>query len=124
MEYKVRTLENVTFLNITGSLDRYSSGKVQDWLDRQAASQPGCVIVNMEGVTHLDSSGLSTLVTGLKRFRSAGSNLSLCSLPNQIRILFELTRLHLAFDIYPTETAAIQAFEKNSAGFAGHGLPE
>lgn len=121
MEYKVRTIENVTILTVTGSLDRYSSPPLQTWIVGQVSAEPRFMIVNLEGVTHLDSSGLSTLVTGLKRFRSAGGNLHLCCLPNQIRMLFELTRLNLAFEIFPTEEAAIQASLRNQAGLADQG---
>jgi anti-sigma B factor antagonist len=112
MEYKSRTDGNTIILNISGSLDRYTSAPVNTWFEKQISPKPTFVIVNLEGVTHLDSSGLSTLISGLKRLRTDKGDLCLCCMPNQIRILFELTRLNKAFEIYPTEDAAVQAISR------------
>jgi anti-anti-sigma factor len=48
----------------------------------------------------MDSSGLGALVLSLKTVRSAGAKLFLCSINDQIKMLFELTSMDRVFEIF------------------------
>ena len=48
----------------------------------------------------MDSSGLGALVLILKNVRSAGATLFLCSINEQIKMLFELTSMDRVFEIF------------------------
>jgi anti-anti-sigma factor len=50
----------------------------------------------------MDSSGLGALVLALKTVRAAGSKLFICSVNEQIKMLFELTSMDRVFEIFPT----------------------
>lgn len=109
MEVVRKTAENVLVLTLTGRFDAHEKAKIASQLE-DAAKQPGVqVLVNMSGVNFIDSTGLSSLVQGMKHCRQQKGNLSLCALQQPVRIIFELTRLDRAFDIYQTEEEALTA---------------
>ena len=67
------------------------------------------ILINFQEVTFMDSSGLGALVLALKTVRAAGGKLFLCSINEQIRMLFELTSMDRVFEIHPNQ----EAFEKD-----------
>lgn len=67
------------------------------------------LILNMEKVKSIDSSGLGTLVKTHMTAGGAGATLALALVPPKVHELFELTRLNGVFNIYDTEADAIAA---------------
>jgi anti-sigma B factor antagonist len=59
---------------------------------------------------YIDSSGLGALVTIAKRVREAGGQIRLAGLNDDLRSLFELTKLDTLFAIYPGVEEALQGF--------------
>lgn len=68
-----------------------------------------CVVVDLQQVRFIDSSGLGALVSGFKNASSRQATLKLSSLQNQVKSMFELTRLHRVFDIYDNSDDAFAA---------------
>lgn len=58
------------------------------------------VLLDLKNLTSITSSGLMALVEAFKLIRSAGCNLFICSLNEQVRILFELTGLDRVFETF------------------------
>lgn len=58
------------------------------------------VVVDLDGVPFIDSSGLAALVSGLKTFGGEANNLKLASPQSQARLLFELTMFDRVFQIF------------------------
>ena len=110
MEIKKRFSDPVAILEITGRFDAYEIAPVNAWINEQTESGHIYLVCNLEGVNFIDSTALSTLVRGLKHCREKGGNLHLCCLQQPVRVIFELTRLDKAFDIFPLEEEACQAF--------------
>lgn len=109
MELNHRVTDGVNVLELSGRFDAYEVPAVVKWFD--AHPDMVNVIVNLSGVGFIDSSGLSTLVKGLKRCRQNGGDLHLCDLQQPVLIIFELTRLDKAFSIFADESAARAAFK-------------
>jgi len=61
------------------------------------------ILIDLQDVTFIDSSGLGALVSALKTVRSKGSKLFICSINDQIRMLFELTSMDRVFEVYNSE---------------------
>ena len=110
-----RLADNVNVLAITGSFNNYSAGPVRQWLEVAGTTAPAHLVVNLSQVHFLDSSGLSTLVHGLKLARELGGDLRLCSLQQPVRMIFEMTRLDQVFEIFSQEADAIHAFSAKHA---------
>ncbi len=60
------------------------------------------VLIDLQDVTFMNSSGLGALVSILKNVRSAGSELFICSLSEQVKIIFQLTKMDRVFKIFAT----------------------
>jgi anti-sigma B factor antagonist len=66
------------------------------------------VILDLENINYLDSTGLGELVGYLGRFQDSGKRLRLVK-PNQTVVrLLQLTRLDLVFKVYPSEESALE----------------
>lgn len=63
------------------------------------------MLVDFKDVTFMDSSGLGALVLAFKTLRAADTKLVLCSINEQVRILFELTNMDKVFEIFPSQDA-------------------
>ncbi|MCL2761085.1 MAG: STAS domain-containing protein [Desulfuromonadales bacterium] len=69
------------------------------------------LLVNLESVHFIDSSGLGALVSGFKNATSHNGVLKLSSMQSQVKSMFELTRLHRVFEIFDSEADAIASFK-------------
>ena len=70
------------------------------------------LLVNMEAVEFMDSAGLMALIKAFRSAESLGRRFSICSVPPSVRIMFELTQLDNAFEIFENEAAFQMAVEK------------
>jgi len=66
------------------------------------------LLVDFQKVTFMDSSGLGAVVLALKRLRASGGKLYLCSINEQVKMLFDLTGMDKVFEIFPNR----EEFEK------------
>jgi anti-sigma B factor antagonist len=109
MEMVKAKSSSVDVVQLKGRFDAHEVAPINTWLDEQILNGNVNLIVNLEGVNFIDSTALSTLVRGLKRCREQNGDLHLCSLQQPVRVIFELTRLDRAFDIFATEEEAQKA---------------
>jgi anti-sigma B factor antagonist len=114
MDYKTYATSDVQVLELVGRLDTYTAPPIRQWLEEATMNEPAQIVVNLENVTFLDSTGLATLVQGMKRCRQRSGDLRLCNLQQPVRLIFELTRLDKAFEIYPGKEEAVQAFKMDA----------
>jgi anti-sigma B factor antagonist len=107
MELRLRTINQVTVLELSGRFDAHTAPDVVAVLEKAASVAPAKTVVNLDGVNFMDSTALATLVQGMKRCRQSGGDLRICNLQQPVRMIFELTRLDRAFDIYGSEAEAL-----------------
>ena len=94
-------LENEKLLiKIEGEVDVYTSIDLKKELTRLIESDNKKLIIDLENVSYMDSSGLGVLVALLKELKKIGGELKLISLPISVKKIFDLTRLTKFFDIY------------------------
>ncbi|NTU78088.1 MAG: STAS domain-containing protein [Chloroflexales bacterium] len=110
MEMKTRVTGDVNIVELAGRFDTNTVPPVAAWLD-QVTSTPGArVLVNLANTTFVDSTALATLVQALKRCQQVKGDLYLCGMRRPVYMIFELTRLDKAFNIFVDEEHAIKAF--------------
>ncbi|GAB4425020.1 MAG: STAS domain-containing protein [Chloroflexi bacterium OHK40] len=110
MDMKTRVDGDVNVVELAGRFDTNTVPPVAAWLD-QVTSTPGArVLVNLANTTFVDSTALATLVQALKRCQQVKGDLFLCGLRRPVYMIFELTRLDKAFNIFVDEEHAIKAF--------------
>jgi anti-sigma B factor antagonist len=67
------------------------------------------ILVDLENVSFMDSSGLRVLVSALKIIKASDRKLVVCSVNKQVRLLFELASVDKFFEIYPNQAAFEQS---------------
>ncbi len=88
-----------TVLSVKGEVDVYTAPRLREKLVELVSEGHRKVVVDLEGVDFLDSTGLGVLVGGLKRLRSHGGDLMLVSTQARILKVFEITGLTGVFRI-------------------------
>jgi anti-sigma B factor antagonist len=69
------------------------------------------IILNLTGVTNIDSGGLGTLVGLYSSARSSGADIKLTGLGPRLRDVLAITKLSTVFEVYDTEAQALAAFK-------------
>jgi anti-sigma B factor antagonist len=110
MSFTTYSRDGVAVIEISGRFDAQSAPAVAEWLENIAATTPGQVVVNLATASFLDSSALAVLVRAVKRCRMRGGDVRLCGVQPSVRLIFELTRLDRAFDMFPSEDEAVSSF--------------
>lgn len=90
-----------------GRVDVESSPQVREYILNLVQEGASHVIVNLEAVDFMDSSGLSALVSGMKALRKDGGELVLCNTNPQIRTALRLTMLDKVFPVFDTLDEAL-----------------
>lgn len=83
-----------------GILDGPKANEVRQQISEMVATGAEIVLVDLQDVTFIDSSGLGALVSAIKLVRAAGAKLFFCSLNAQVRMLFELTSMDRVLQIF------------------------
>ena len=95
-----------TVLAVKGEVDVYTAPRLREKLVELVSQGKHRIIVNLEGVDFLDSTGLGVLVGGLKRLRSNDGDLGLVCTQSRILKVFEITGLTKVFSIFDSVDAA------------------
>jgi anti-anti-sigma factor len=69
------------------------------------------LIIDLGGVSFIDSSGLGSILVGLRLARSAGGGIRIVQPPPQFKRLLELTSLSRALPIFPSVEDALVDFD-------------
>src|SRR3974390_2085954 len=86
-----------TVLSVKGEVDVYSAPRLREKLVDLVSQGHRQIVVDLEGVDFLDSTGLGVLVGGLKRLRGLGGVLSLVCSQARILKVFEIPVLTAVF---------------------------
>ena len=87
----------------SGILDSTKANQFRQEIGEIVDAGANIVLLDFQNVTFMDSSGLGALVLAFKSVRAAGAKLFICSINEQIRILFELTSMDRVFEIFASQ---------------------
>lgn len=114
MDIATRHEGDATILALSGDITLYNTPEVRkSILGLLKDKRVPALLVDMRAVRYIDSSGVASLVEGLKASRDMGSRFALYGLTKTTREVLELTRLMRVFEVYETEQ---QALAGNPAG--------
>lgn len=92
--------QTVEVIAPVGRLDISNAAQLRRQVQELADKKPHVLLVDLQEVVFMDSSGLGALVSALKTMRGVGAEMVLCSPNEQVSMLFELTSMGKIFKIY------------------------
>jgi anti-sigma B factor antagonist len=108
LQISTRHLEKTTILDVSGDIDLASSPALRKALLRELRElRIPRVVLNLKAVKYMDSSGVASLVEGLKASRDVGSRFILFGLNTTIRDVLQLSKLLRIFEISESEEQAV-----------------
>ena len=99
-------------LDLEGEVDVYTAPLLRQEIMDQVEAGVSHLLVNLEKVEYLDSTGLGILIGGVKRLKEQSGSLKLVGPSARITRIFEITGLNKIFDVYASESDAIAATAK------------
>lgn len=81
-------------------IDAHNSNDLKEYILHRIEQGEINIIVQLEPVRFIDSSGLGALLSGYKNAAARSGRLALANVQPQVLSMFELTRLNRVFDIY------------------------
>ena len=126
LKYDVRQTRDVTILDLNGRLSLGEalafgpgSGLVLSETIREVTKKgQKKILLNLAGVTYVDSSGVGQLVGALTTARNQSGDIKLLKPSVHVLDLLKTTKLDGVFDIHDDETAAIQSFSRSPGATA------
>ena len=101
--------DGIEVVDVEGEIDVYTAPRLRELLIDLVNTHKYQLVVNMEKVEFLDSTGLGVLVGGLKRLRPLGGSVDIVCTQQRVLKIFRITGLTKVFDIYETVGQAIAA---------------
>lgn len=98
-----------TVIEVSGEIDVYTAPKLREKLSILIEGGTYRLILDLEGVEFLDSTGLGALIGGLKRVRAHDGSIDIVCTQSRILRIFKITRLNKVFEIYDTAGDALAA---------------
>ena len=96
----VRKSNGHAIVDVKGEIDVYTAPKLREKLIELVSEGSYNVVVNLEGVDFLDSTGLGVLVGALKRVKAHEGSLALVCTQDKILKIFKITGLTKVFPIH------------------------
>lgn len=111
MSFETRQSGDVTIIDVRGKItigvgDAALREAVGDALDAGARK----ILLDMGGVTTIDSSGVGELVGSYTTAMERGAKVKLMNLPPKVSDILHITQLITVFDVYDTESEAVDSY--------------
>jgi len=111
LEVETRTADNgITVVAPTGRLDVAGAPALKEAISEVVKNGPPRIVIDMEGVSFVDSTGLGSVISALKQVRGSQGELRLAAPNQQARVVLELTTLDRVFPYYATVEEALAGF--------------
>jgi len=93
--------EPPTVLPIKGEIDLHVFPEITASLDALIEKKPKHLVVDVSGVTYIDSAGLAALIQAMQKVEAYGGRFSLAGSQGTVRSIFKMSRLDRVFHIFP-----------------------
>ena len=110
MEILEKKIGNVNLISIGGSLDAYSANDVESKLNSLIDAGQLRLVVSLDKLEYISSSGLRVLLVTLKKVRKQQGDMRLACLKSNIKEVFDISGFTQLFNISDTEETAIDSF--------------
>jgi anti-sigma B factor antagonist len=106
-----RQVGDVTIVDALGTITLGRGAKSLSEAMRELATRGDKkILINLAGVTYIDSCGIGELVSSLSGVANRGGALRLLNPAKRVRDLLQITNLHTVFQVFDDEGAAVRSF--------------
>jgi anti-sigma B factor antagonist len=109
LSLETRQLDGLTVVAVGGEIDVYTAPKLRDKISELVNDGNYHLVIDMEQVEFLDSTGLGVLVGGLKKVRAHDGSMELICNQDRLLKIFRITGLAKVFTIHESEGSALGA---------------
>lgn len=113
MEIIHREIDSIPVIDVDGEVDLYNAREIKEAIDDKVRLQQYEIVINLEKVPFMDSSGIGTLVTGMYKLKKYHGNLKVSGIGGSVAKVFKLTGMESHLEVHPTVEDAVASF-KNS----------
>jgi len=111
MQIETRLEGDVQVIKLTGELMAgHDSEKLRNVVDESINAENVNIVVDMEKVTWMNSSGLGMLISALTSLRSSGGDMRLANMSDRIRRPMQITKLDKVFQDFDSVDDAVKSF--------------
>lgn len=115
LKLSTRTVDGILIVDCAGRIVfGEESAHLRDMVKKLIAEK-NQLVLNLSGVTYIDSGGLGTLVALYTTARNTGGSIKLANLTQRVGDLLQVTKLVTIFDVYDNEQKAVDSFRKSVA---------
>jgi anti-sigma B factor antagonist len=111
MELKIRKNEEIYIIDIIGEMDLYNSYKLKEVFMKMLEKKIEKIIINMEDVEYIDSSGIGALIYITSTIKKINLRFAVANVHGSVKKVIDLTKLAGFFPIQPNMEEAIKAME-------------
>ncbi len=110
MQFTRRETNGTVILTLSGEIEIYNTGAVQAEVKGLIAAKKVRLVLNMEAVPFIDSTGIGMVLQFQKNLRAGGGGLKLAQISPAVDKVFHLTKLNSVLEIFDSEEDAIASF--------------
>ncbi|HUF16934.1 MAG TPA: STAS domain-containing protein [Thermoanaerobaculia bacterium] len=111
MKVSARNVDGVEIITLQGKITiGAGDSQLREVITDSLSNDKQNILLDMQGVTTLDSSGIGELVGAYTTVTNRGGKLKLLHLPPKVTDLLQVTQLITVFEVYEDESEAIKSF--------------
>jgi len=103
----------VSLVHVTGSLTSFEVTGLRTTITSLLQQGRRKIVLNLDGLRYLDSSGIGELVRNYMTVIKAGGEMKVVGLKPKVEEIFKVTQLHQIFQEFQDEKEALESFPEN-----------
>jgi len=111
LDMKIRKVDDISVVDLAGDVDAFTCLKLREAIVDLVNEGESRVVIGMSNVNYIDSSGLGTLVGGLRRVSEKKGGLAISGATPQIKKVLSITGLNRVFRLFEDEGGAVRSLK-------------
>ncbi|MFA4973512.1 MAG: STAS domain-containing protein [bacterium] len=112
MNIEVKQQGDIQVMHCGGSLDADTVTSFKKVAYDLVGAGSTRIVIDCANLTFIDSMGLGVLISLLRRVRQRNGDVKVASLSDEVKTIFEVTRLHRLFEVCADWNTAVRKFDK------------
>jgi anti-sigma B factor antagonist len=113
-EFKInsREISNINVLDLSGFLDAHTAPVLEEAFTNLISQGKYKIVVNFSSLDYISSAGLGVFMAFIDKVRSNSGDIKMTSMPNKIFNIFDLLGFPLLYEIYSSESDAVNKYNE------------